>query len=1099
MKITSMTLENITSFRGKHTINFKEIAKQSDLFAITGPTGAGKSTLLNAMAMAIYSNNVKGLNTSDLVTTGAPSGTIKLELDIFGDHYRIEWSCQVLKKDGSPRAKPTSNTITYKNGKTFEGSVRDVLKLEFQQFNQVIVLNQGRFSEFLTSSFSDRKKILEELLGHKELRDLSKKLRAKRVALDSEVKSLKEQSEQAQLLEPQELEDKQHHLELTKLLKDSLDVKHKLTKEIANELKELIALTLKESQHEKSIESQKGKAKEIEEELDILTKTYKAHSLTLNELKEKYKDRKPILEEARKNKVAIDKEQQSLRHALASAKETQTTLEQNSTYLEKQKKKKTDLEKSIKEETSKLLFLKDHDLDIGKKAHQQLLDLKELKTLRMAHHKNIETYERDKEAIEATGAEFKSQKTELLELSTTISKQSKFESFDELCIQLESFIEAEKELNKIFLKKKDTLLLTDQKLDSITKKIQQSKEQKEKLAKELSKIKLDLLEQAQQKKSISEEAKCLEEKITQFNLLLSAKEIIEQNSDKPSSDCPVCQHSLSKKQWIETFESSLPKDQDRTKELLKKSQEELGKVESLLAGLKASENLIGEQITLNSEETLKNLDEQNKLNEEKKAITTYIENHEVDSSENLQRKLDLSSSALRLQKDIAIERRNWKTIEDKLNEEKEKLNQINKKEEELHQSILSMKVVAKDYRIDSALKSISEEIDTIHTIQRTQDTFEEVLKAFKKASQDLAENQKRLVSQNELIHTHNQNLTKLENEKAAKNYPLEPSKEVESFEIAIDKALKDVEKARRSKNERQTDFERNLSQINLLKEQIVEISILNTSYIEKLSSLIAPISSIKLDPSVDGPLERMSEYADAPLNRKSFKDSVSLWSDFLDEQLLPYSQNLEKEIGKASDTISTTKAQLDQNEKQNQKIKGLLLLRQELMAELDSLLKLEHYVGKDQFRDFTLAVLEENLLEVANAEIASLADGRYRLIHAKAGKGSEFLVQDYWQGGMKRKVSTLSGGETFLLSLGLSLGLCEISRGQTEIDCFFIDEGFGTLDSECIEQVLNCLMALQSRGKQIGLISHVKNLTDQIPVKIELSKNNFGESSLRLH
>ena len=78
------------------------------------------------------------------------------------------------------------------------------------------------------------------------------------------------------------------------------------------------------------------------------------------------------------------------------------------------------------------------------------------------------------------------------------------------------------------------------------------------------------------------------------------------------------------------------------------------------------------------------------------------------------------------------------------------------------------------------------------------------------------------------------------------------------------------------------------------------------------------------------------------------------------------------------------------------------------------------------------------------------------------------------------------------------MGLSDITRGQTEVESFFIDEGFGTLDEESISQVLDCLMAIQSRGKQIGLISHVTSLTSQIPVRIEINKNNFGESTLSL-
>ena len=97
-----------------------------------------------------------------------------------------------------------------------------------------------------------------------------------------------------------------------------------------------------------------------------------------------------------------------------------------------------------------------------------------------------------------------------------------------------------------------------------------------------------------------------------------------------------------------------------------------------------------------------------------------------------------------------------------------------------------------------------------------------------------------------------------------------------------------------------------------------------------------------------------------------------------------------------------------------------------------------------------------------------------------------------------RKVSTLSGGETFLVSLAMALALAELTRGQTQLDSFFIDEGFGSLDQDTIEEVYELLLQLQNSGKQIGIISHVKDLTDRIPVNINLEKKHDGISKIQV-
>ena len=113
-------------------------------------------------------------------------------------------------------------------------------------------------------------------------------------------------------------------------------------------------------------------------------------------------------------------------------------------------------------------------------------------------------------------------------------------------------------------------------------------------------------------------------------------------------------------------------------------------------------------------------------------------------------------------------------------------------------------------------------------------------------------------------------------------------------------------------------------------------------------------------------------------------------------------------------------------------------------------------------------------------------------------QSTDFLVIDKWRDGQQRKVSTLSGGETFMVSLSMALALAEMTRGQAEIEAFFIDEGFGTLDDESLEDVIQMLHSVQSRGQQIGLISHMKRLTSRLPALIHLAKDARGNSSVTI-
>ena len=105
-----------------------------------------------------------------------------------------------------------------------------------------------------------------------------------------------------------------------------------------------------------------------------------------------------------------------------------------------------------------------------------------------------------------------------------------------------------------------------------------------------------------------------------------------------------------------------------------------------------------------------------------------------------------------------------------------------------------------------------------------------------------------------------------------------------------------------------------------------------------------------------------------------------------------------------------------------------------------------------------------------------------------------FGVLDQEQFGELRPVHTLSGGESFIVSLALALGLSEMASSEIHIESLFIDEGFGTLDSTTLQSVMTALAGLHSQGRQVGLITHVEEMKQQIPVRIEITHESQGAS-----
>ncbi|MGP3988215.1 AAA family ATPase [Streptomyces sp. 3N207] len=166
-------------------------------------------------------------------------------------------------------------------------------------------------------------------------------------------------------------------------------------------------------------------------------------------------------------------------------------------------------------------------------------------------------------------------------------------------------------------------------------------------------------------------------------------------------------------------------------------------------------------------------------------------------------------------------------------------------------------------------------------------------------------------------------------------------------------------------------------------------------------------------------------------------------------------------------------------------------------AENERRMRLESYV---------LAARLEQVAGAASARLARMSDGRYTLVHSDeraSGRGRSGLglhVVDAWTGA-ERDTATLSGGETFFASLALALGLADVvteEAGGTRLETLFIDEGFGSLDEQTLDEVLDVLDSLRERDRCVGIVSHVADLRQRVPAQLEVVKSRSG-SALRHH
>jgi exonuclease SbcC len=184
------------------------------------------------------------------------------------------------------------------------------------------------------------------------------------------------------------------------------------------------------------------------------------------------------------------------------------------------------------------------------------------------------------------------------------------------------------------------------------------------------------------------------------------------------------------------------------------------------------------------------------------------------------------------------------------------------------------------------------------------------------------------------------------------------------------------------------------------------------------------------------------------------------------------------------------------------------------LAEHETIERLAHTVAgkapnthRMKLETFVLAAELEEIVQAANLRLNEMSDGRYRLLHtdslaargAASGLGLEVL--DAYTG-RPRPAQSLSGGETFLASLALALGLAEVVTGRAggiALDTLFIDEGFGSLDAETLDTAMRTLDELRQGGRTVGVISHVEAMKDQIPAQLLVEVAEDGSSEVALH
>ncbi|WP_201523135.1 AAA family ATPase [Aliarcobacter butzleri] len=324
---------------------------------------------------------------------------------------------------------------------------------------------------------------------------------------------------------------------------------------------------------------------------------------------------------------------------------------------------------------------------------------------------------------------------------------------------------------------------------------------------------------------------------------------------------------------------------------------------------------------------------------------------------------------------------------------------------------------------------------------------------------------KELVNLNSKNESLNTQITELNQKQINDSTKLEEIKQ--NFNNAL------VENSFSSKEE----FEKALLPKELREELSMKCKALEEKYTQ--------IQTLKIDTA-----KKLSEQKELNLTDKELQtlnDELKELQTIIDE--------LQKSIGSLEKELEINASNMKKHEN---KIKELEKKKEAFKVWI----KLNDMVGSasgDKFAKFAQGITLDQLIYLANKHLQILSP-RYELQRSSdSSKLLEIEIIDGFQGDVVRPVSTLSGGESFIVSLSLALGLSALASQKISIDSLFLDEGFGTLDSDSLELALNALNQLQSSGKMVGVISHVEALKERIPLQIRVMPKGDGTSVLDLN
>ena len=1135
MKFLQLEILNLASLdkQGGEVINFEEGALgESTIFSIVGPTGSGKSTLLDAICLALYnrapryprkkgdknqnieifgaadaseSNRLAPTDSRNILTRGKKEGYSKLTfLANNGSIYRAEWHVR-FQRVRYENAKTALYKIT-RNGEEITEEAADwnelpnIIGLDYDQFLRTVLIAQGSFANFLTAKENERYELLEKLIGCEETY----------TNIATEIKKAKDQATDAYNQMVASVEAVKQNLlndEELAQLKEEIARLEKAEKELDSQLKAISKDLQWFEENDKQINQITICQTDMKQATNAI-KEMQAQILRL-QLHDEVQPAVNLLQEVERQTQSIYEQEEYILKAEGNIKSQESAIDESEKTLASLKeavgKAQEQLEKALPViAEARALKTKMEAAMPNLKEKKEALELAQKENLTAQRDveenaRNIQKWEAETEkanlALKTTKEEIAKQKQVLHEATQaaeqaweTEKSKTAGQNIEELQTQKSA---AEKKLQDVL-----QAIKVVAHLDAATTEKQKNEERIQVLGKRNAEI-----DEALGKLTIEALEKETLTLRNAYTLMVSEKWEIHRANLTEGKPCPLCgstthpyhtdnrqfeEATTELSQLLKAKEDLLKLQQKEEKDLSGERKQNDGEVQTLQ---KQQEKLSGEIATY--EEDWKALIAQYpkipKAEAELKSLLPIYENKAKDASSKL-------------------------SLFNKIQKEIERLTQLKDKavkDEAAYESKAStIQNKAQENASTCATKLAEQKALTINLISQQkskEEAYGKALQAWNSAKKEMEEWQEKYkqILNGEEPDAAEQRLT------AAKD---EATKAADTQNENINKLKAELAN---SKGSHQTMLSQNKTMKENLQEKEKELDLWIEEYNKQLEE--KSIEPRFIDRNTIREMLHSAEDWNAIRREKDEKEkAVASTTALYQSAEKAHQQHLEHQPAQSRDALLAIQQEYQERSQRNELIAANARMQnhQEAVKQLGDKAEALQLVTqeKDDWTAITDAIGADGktlrkiaqcytlsfLIAHANQEIRKF-NSRYELQQVKHSLG--IRVIDHDRADDIRDTTSLSGGETFIVSLGLALGLSALSSRNISFENLFIDEGFGTLDPDTLATVIDSLAMLQSsQGKKVGVISHTDTMSERITTQIRIIKNgNSGSSHIEIY